>query len=171
MARLEFAITCALTLLALSSVASAAIVEHTFQVKNLTVSKLCHRQVITAVNGSLPGPTIRVKEGDTLHVHVVNESPYNVTIHWHGVFQLMSGWADGPSYMTQCPIRPGSSYTYRFTITKQEGTLWWHAHVSWLRATVYGALVIRPRSGHKYPFPKPHREVPILLDARSPSLE
>ncbi|XP_031399176.1 laccase-7-like [Punica granatum] len=163
MARLEFAIACALTLLALSSTASAVIVEHTFHVKYLTVSKLCHQTVITAVNGSLPGPTIRVREGDSLHVHVINESPYNVTIHWHGVLQLMTGWADGPSYVTQCPIRPGTSYTYRFTITKQEGTLWWHAHVSWLRATVYGALVIRPRSGHKYPFPKPHREVPILL--------
>ncbi|CAH1432229.1 unnamed protein product [Lactuca virosa] len=40
---------------------------------------------------------------------------------------------------------PGNSYTYRFNITGQEGTLWWHAHVQWLRATVYGALVIRPR--------------------------
>ncbi|KAI3474700.1 hypothetical protein Pfo_029885, partial [Paulownia fortunei] len=71
-------------------------------------------------------------------------------------------WADGPEFATQCPIRPGQSYTYRFTITRQEGTLWWHAHVQWLRATVYGALIIRPRSGY-YPFPKPHREVPIVL--------
>lgn len=53
------------------------------QVKNLTVRRLCHEQVITAVNGSLPGPTIRVKEGDTLVVHVFNESPYNLTIHWY----------------------------------------------------------------------------------------
>lgn len=81
----------------------------------------------------------------------------------HGVFQLLSGWADGPEYVTQCPIPPNQSYTYRFNITRQEGTLWWHAHVQWLRATVYGALVIRPRSGRSYPFPKPHREFPILL--------
>ncbi|GFP86269.1 laccase-7 [Phtheirospermum japonicum] len=81
----------------------------------------------------------------------------------HGVFQLLSGWADGPEFATQCPIRPGQSYTYKFTITRQEGTLWWHAHVQWLRATVYGALIIRPRSGQLYPFPKPHREIPILL--------
>lgn len=75
----------------------------------------------------------------------------------------MSGWADGPGYVTQCPIRPGTSYTYKFKITEQEGTLWWHAHVSWIRATVYGALIIRPRSGHSYPFAKPYREVPIVL--------
>lgn len=79
------------------------------------------------------------------------------------MFQLLSGWADGPVYATQCPIRPGQSYTYKFTITGQEGTLWWHGHVQWLRATVYGALIIRPRAGHKYPFPKPHREFPIIL--------
>ncbi|KAF3449021.1 hypothetical protein FNV43_RR09745 [Rhamnella rubrinervis] len=132
-------------------------------VKKLTVRKLCHEQVITAVNGSLPGPTLRVREGDKLVVHVLNESPYNVTIHWHGVFQLLSAWADGPAYVTQCPIRPGHGYTYKFNITGQEGTLWWHAHVSWLRATVYGALIIRPRSGHRYPFPKPHKEIPILI--------
>ncbi|GMP52443.1 hypothetical protein CsSME_00018252 [Camellia sinensis var. sinensis] len=162
MARPVFLLTCALALLA-SSLVSAEIVEHSFEVKNLTVHPLCQKQVITAVNGSLPGPTIRVHEGDTLVVHVFNKSPYNLTIHWHGIFQLMSAWADGPEYATQCPIRPGSSYTYKFNVTGQEGTLWWHAHSQWLRATVYGALIIRPRAGHSYPFPKPYREFPILL--------
>jgi laccase len=79
------------------------------------------------------------------------------------VFQLLSGWADGPEYVTQCAIRPENSYTYKFKITGQEGTLWWHAHSSWLRATVHGALIIHPRSGRSYPFPKPHKEVPILF--------
>ncbi|KAK2657728.1 hypothetical protein Ddye_010780 [Dipteronia dyeriana] len=150
-------------LLASSTMASAAIVEHSFDVRDLTVTRLCREQVITAVNGSLPGPTIHVQEGDTLVVHVYNKSPYNLTIHWHGVFQLLSAWADGPDMVTQCPIRPGTKYTYKFKIIQQEGTLWWHAHVSWLRATVYGALIIRPRSGHSYPFPKPDKEVPIIL--------
>ncbi|KAI3474799.1 hypothetical protein Pfo_030058 [Paulownia fortunei] len=162
MARPVVFLAFALAVLACSSFASAAIVEHSFHVQNLTVNRLCRNQVITAVNGSLPGPVLRVHEGDTLVVHVFNKSPYNLTIHWHGIFQLLSGWADGPEFATQCPIRPGQSYTYRFTITRQEGTLWWHAHVQWLRATVYGALIIRPRSGY-YPFPKPHREVPIVL--------
>ncbi|PON37112.1 Laccase, partial [Parasponia andersonii] len=85
----------------------------------------------------------------------------------HGIFQLLSGWADGAEYVTQCPIQLGNSYTYRFNITGQEGTLWWHAHSSWLRATVHGALIIYPRSNsskpHPYPFPTPYKEVPILL--------
>ncbi|WMV30705.1 hypothetical protein MTR67_024090 [Solanum verrucosum] len=132
-------------------------------VQNHTISRLCGRQVISAVNGSLPGPTLHVREGDTLVVHVFNKLPYDLSIHWHGVFQLLSGWADGPEFATQCAIRPGNSYTYRFNLTGQEGTLWWHAHVSWLRATVHGALIIRPKRGRSYPFPKPYREVPILL--------
>ncbi|XP_051131007.1 laccase-7 [Andrographis paniculata] len=124
---------------------------------------LCKRQVISAVNGMLPGPTIHVNEGDTLIVHVFNKSPHNLTIHWHGILQLLTAWSDGPEYVTQCPIRPGESYTYKFTITRQEGTLWWHAHASWIRATVYGALIIRPRSGRPYPFPKPAGEALITL--------
>lgn len=88
----------------------------------------------------------------------------------HGLRQLRNPWADGPEYVTQCPIRPGQSYTYRFTIQNQEGTLWWHAHSRWLRATVYGALIIYPKMGSPYPFPMPRKEIPILLgkDSRLP---
>ncbi|XP_020578875.1 laccase-3-like [Phalaenopsis equestris] len=75
---------------------------------------------------------------------------------------MRNGWADGPAYVTQCPIQPGGAYTYRFKIENQEGTLWWHAHSSWLRATVYGALIIFPKHS-AYPFLKPHREFPVLL--------
>ncbi|CAM0950175.1 unnamed protein product [Alopecurus aequalis] len=63
--------------------------------------------------------------------------------------------------ITQCPLRPGGNYTYSFNVTGQEGTLWWHAHNSFLRATVYGALVILPRSS--YPFPKPDKEEIVML--------
>nr|GMD46507.1 laccase-7-like [Ipomoea batatas] len=155
---------CVLVLSFAFSVALADVVERSFYVEdNMIVNRLCSQQVITAVNGSLPGPTIAVREGDTLVVHVFNLSPYNLTIHWHGIFQYLSGWADGPAYVTQCPILPGNSYTYKFTITGQEGTLWWHAHVSMLRATVYGALVIYPTPGRSYPFTPPDYEFIIHL--------
>lgn len=65
--------------------------------------------------------------------------------------------------MTQCPIQTGQTYSYNFTITGQRGTLFWHAHISWLRATVYGPIVILPRRNESYPFPKPHKEVPIIF--------
>ncbi|CAN0879831.1 LAC7 [Linum grandiflorum] len=62
--------------------ASGAVVEHTFNVQNRTLRLLCGKQVVPTVNGSVPGPTVRVQEGDTLVVHVNNNSPYNITIHW-----------------------------------------------------------------------------------------
>ncbi|KAM0822205.1 hypothetical protein ACQ4PT_071655 [Festuca glaucescens] len=133
------------------------------QVQETPVKRLCNEHNIITVNGQFPGPTLEVREGDTLVISVVNHAQYNVTIHWHGIRQFRTGWADGPEFVTQCPIKPGGSYKYRFTIEGQEGTLWWHAHSSCLRATVYGALVIRPREGKAYPFEKPSREVPLML--------
>ncbi|KAL6840195.1 hypothetical protein ACP4OV_030005 [Aristida adscensionis] len=136
---------------------------HKTRVGSMRISQLCSTTDIIAVNGQLPGPAIEVNEGDAVVVQVINASPYNLTIHWHGVQQLMTPWADGPSMVTQCPIQPNSSYTYRFSVPGQEGTLWWHAHSSFLRATVYGAFIIRPRRGASYPFPAPDKEVPIVL--------
>ncbi|PON45589.1 Laccase [Trema orientale] len=162
----SFLLACALPLLA-SVMASATVVERSLYIQNVTLNHLCRDQPVIAANGSVPGPTISVHEGDTLVVHVINQSPYNISIHWHGIFQVFSGWADGAEYVTQCPIQPGHRYTYKFNITGQEGTLWWHAHSSWLRATVYGALIIYPRSNPfkllPYPFATPYEEVPILL--------
>ncbi|KAL0434876.1 UNVERIFIED_CONTAM: Laccase-3 [Sesamum radiatum] len=126
-------------------------------------TRLCRTQNITTVNGQFPGPTITACNGDKLVIKVTNRAAYNVTIHWHGIRQMRTPWADGPEYVTQCPIMPGGTYTYRFTIENQEGTLWWHAHSKWLRATVYGALVILPKRGSLYPFQKPQIDVPVVL--------
>jgi laccase len=80
------------------------------------------------------------------------------------VYQLLNCWNDGVPMVTQRPIPPNANFTYRFDVAGQEGTLWWHAHDAFLRATVYGALIIRPRNGAaSYPFPKPHKEIPILI--------
>ncbi|KAI4306503.1 hypothetical protein L6164_029775 [Bauhinia variegata] len=152
-----------LVLASAMSSANAKIHEHEFVVQASKVKRLCKTHNSITVNGQFPGPTLEINNGDTLVVKVINKARYNVTIHWHGVRQMRTGWADGPEFVTQCPIRPGGSYTYRFTVNGQEGTLWWHAHSSWLRATVYGALIIRPREGEPFPFPKPKRETPVLL--------
>ncbi|CAN1744826.1 LAC5 [Linum perenne] len=145
------------------SLATAKTHSHDFVIQSTKVKRLCNTHHTVTVNGMFPGPTLEVNNGDTLVVNVVNRVKHNLTIHWHGVRQMRTGWADGPEFVTQCPIKPGSSYTYRFTIEGQEGTLWWHAHSTWLRATVYGAIIIYPKEGSSYPFPKPRRQTPILL--------
>ncbi|XP_072996546.1 laccase-3-like [Typha latifolia] len=147
----------------LFSCINAEVQHHEFIVQETPVKRLCKTHNIITVNGQFPGPTLEVKNGDTLVINVVNKAKYNVTMHWHGVRQMRTAWADGPEFVTQCPIKPGGSYKYRFTIQGQEGTLWWHAHSSWLRATVYGALIIYPKENTSYPFTKPAREIPILL--------
>ncbi|XP_041025660.1 laccase-4-like [Juglans microcarpa x Juglans regia] len=134
-----------------------------FNVVMKNSTKLCSTKPIVTVNGQFPGPTLYAREDDNVLVKVVNHVKYNVTIHWHGIRQLRTGWSDGPAYITQCPIQPGQSYVYNFTITGQRGTLLWHAHILWLRATVHGALVILPKLGVPYPFPKPHKEIVVVL--------
>ncbi|GER35162.1 laccase family protein [Striga asiatica] len=126
-----------------------------FNVKLQNMTRLCKTKSIITVNGKFPGPPIVAREGDRVVVEVVNHVPNNVTIHWHGVRQLLSGWADGPAYITQCPIQTGQTW--------QRGTLFWHAHASWLRATLYGPIIILPAKNAPYPFPKPHKEVPIIF--------
>ncbi|KAG9139167.1 hypothetical protein Leryth_026032 [Lithospermum erythrorhizon] len=143
--------------------AHAEFVEQTLVVHQKVVWRMCKSQEITVVNGSFPGPTISVHEGDSVAIHVINKSPYNMTIHWHGVFQLLSSWSDGPAFISQCPILPGNKYTYRFNISGQEGTLFWHAHSGWHRATVHGAFIIRPKKRSSYPFSKPDGEFPIVI--------
>ncbi|KAK4492108.1 hypothetical protein RD792_002905 [Penstemon davidsonii] len=146
-----------------ASLANAETHYHDFVVQQTPVKRLCKTHNIITVNGQFPGPTLTARNGDTMVIKVTNRARYNVTLHWHGIRQMRSPWADGPEYVTQCPIKPGATYTYRYTIENQEGTLWWHAHSRWLRATVYGALVILPKSGSTYPFPTPKTEVPIIL--------
>ncbi|KAL3839507.1 hypothetical protein ACJIZ3_024098 [Penstemon smallii] len=134
-----------------------------FDIKMKSVTRLCQTKSIVTVNGQFPGPTITAREGDRVVVKVINHVQYNVSIHWHGVRQLRSGWADGPAYITQCPIQTGQSYVYNFTIIGQRGTLFWHAHISWLRVTLYGPIIILPKREVLYPFPQPYKEIPIIF--------
>ncbi|XP_039118918.1 laccase-11-like [Dioscorea cayenensis subsp. rotundata] len=141
----------------------AAVKKYQFDVVVKNVSRLCHAKPIVTVNGMYPGPTVYAREGDRVIITVTNHAQYNMSIHWHGLKQVRNGWADGPAYITQCPIQSGNSYTYDFNITGQRGTLWWHAHILWLRATVHGAIVIMPQVGVPYPFPQPHSEAELML--------
>jgi iron transport multicopper oxidase len=86
-------------------------------------------------NGIFPGPLISGNKGDTFQIQVsnalTNESMLTDTsIHWHGLFQKTTNWADGASFVTQCPITPTRSFPYKFSVPEQAGTFWWHSHLS-----------------------------------------
>lgn len=130
----------------------------------MNVTRLCHTKTLVAVNGQFPGPTQYVRENDRVIVNVTNLVSNNITIHWHGVRQLRTAWADGPAYITQCPIQTNQSYVHRFQIIGQRGTLFWHAHDSWLRATVHGAFIILKPNKTPFPFRMKHqREIPPVV--------
>ncbi|XP_045821515.1 laccase-15-like [Trifolium pratense] len=136
---------------------------YNFIVKEARYTRLCSTKNILTVNGKFPGPTIRVYNGDTIYVNVYNKGNYNITIHWHGVKQPRNPWSDGPEYITQCPIQPGEKFTQKVAFSVEEGTIWWHAHSDWTRATVHGAIIIYPKINSSYPFPKPYGEIPIIF--------
>ncbi|KAJ3700541.1 hypothetical protein LUZ61_004246 [Rhynchospora tenuis] len=136
----------------------------TFVIQEATYTRLCNNtKNILTVNGLYPGPTISARKGDIVYVKVINKGNKNITIHWHGVNQPRNPWSDGPEYITQCPIQPGGNFTQRIEFSEEEGTLWWHAHSEFDRATVHGAIVIYPKLGTSYPFPKPHKEFTLII--------
>ncbi|KAK6940094.1 Multicopper oxidase, type 1 [Dillenia turbinata] len=132
-------------------------------VKETPYTRLCSTKNILTVNGQFPGPTLYAHKGDTVIVDVINKGDYNLTIHWHGVKQPKNPWSDGPEYITQCPIQPGQNFTQTILLSSEEGTLWWHAHSNWTRNTIHGAIIIYPKNGTSYPFPKPYAEALIIL--------
>ncbi|XP_073147661.1 laccase-14-like [Henckelia pumila] len=141
----------------------AAIRNYKFVLEDTVYTKLCSNSTILTINGQSPGPTIVARKGDLVNVDLVNNASHHVTIHWHGVKMPRYPWWDGPEFVTQCPIKPGQRFKYSIVLSDEEGTLWWHAHNDWSRATVYGALVILPEKGDNYPFPTPAAEFPLLI--------
>ncbi|GLU06874.1 hypothetical protein SLE2022_238620 [Rubroshorea leprosula] len=156
-----FQVLCFLLFVSLSH--CEALAHYKFVVEETSYTRLCSTKNILTVNGRFPGPTLHVHSGETIIVDVYNKGDYNITIHWHGVAQPRYPWSDGPEYVTQCPIQPGKWFRQKVIFSTEEGTLWWHAHSEWSRATVHGAIVIYPKKGDKYPFRKPAAEFPIVL--------
>ncbi|KAK1716255.1 multicopper oxidase [Colletotrichum lupini] len=98
------------------------------------------------INNQFPGPLIECNEGDTIVVHVRNEAANATAIHFHGMYQNGTNSMDGTVGVTQCPIAPNATFTYRFTVENQSGTYWHHAHHSNQASDgLVGPLVVHPR--------------------------
>jgi hypothetical protein len=108
------------------------------------------RMAAYAFNGQVPGPRIRVTEGDRLRLVVENNLPESTAVHWHGL--ILPNEMDGAAEITQEPIEPGDSYTYEFT-ARQPGTFFYHTHDEPDRQQalgLYGALLVDPKDGPSY---------------------
>ncbi|OWM79983.1 hypothetical protein CDL15_Pgr006287 [Punica granatum] len=160
-----FLVTAEVNILILSSnVQAEGYIHHLdFILEEKNYTRLCATKSMLVVNGMFPGPTIRVRRGDTVFVNAINKGTFGVTLHWHGVLQPRNPWSDGPEYITQCAIKPGANFTYEINFSVEEGTVWWHAHSDWTRATVHGAIVVYPPEGTPYPYPQPDAEEVMIL--------
>ncbi len=110
----------------------------------------------TSINGTVPGPLIRLKEGDTVQLDVTNrlaDAPHS-SIHWHGI--LLPFPMDGVPGVTFDGIRAGETYHYRFRVG-QAGTYWYHSHSRFQEQTgTYGPLIIDPKNGEPFAYDRDH---------------
>lgn len=114
----------------------------------------------TTINGSIPGPILRWREGDTVTLRVHNRLKENTSIHWHGI--LLPANMDGVPGFSFEGIEPGGTYVYRFQV-KQSGTYWYHSHSGFQEQTgVYGPLVIEPREPEPFSYDRDY--VVMLTD-------
>ena len=106
------------------------------------------------VNGSVPSPTLRWREGDTVTVRVANTLREPTSVHWHGI--LLAANMDGVPGLSFDGIPPGETYVYRFTV-RQAGTYWYHSHSRFQEQRgMYGALVVEPRTPEPFQCDRDH---------------
>ncbi|WP_291984744.1 copper resistance system multicopper oxidase [Candidatus Accumulibacter sp. ACC007] len=104
-------------------------------------------RMATTINGSIPAPTLRLREGDEVSIRVTNRLPVATSIHWHGI--ILPYEMDGVPGISFAGIAPGETFTYRFQI-EQSGTYWYHSHSGMQEITgMYGTIIVEPRDGER----------------------
>ncbi|MCF6356012.1 MAG: copper resistance system multicopper oxidase [Candidatus Polarisedimenticolaceae bacterium] len=102
-------------------------------------------RMATSINGSIPAPTLRWREGDTVTIRVTNRLNVSTSIHWHGI--ILPYQMDGVPGISFSGIAPGETFTYRFKV-QQSGTYWYHSHSGFQEQTgMYGAIIVDPAEG------------------------
>ena len=117
-------------------------------------------RMATTINGSIPAPTLRWREGDEITIRVTNRLRESTSIHWHGI--ILPYQMDGVPGISFAGIPAGETFTYRFKV-EQSGTYWYHSHSGMQEQTgMYGAIVIDPRDGETIQADRDH--VVLLSD-------
>lgn len=114
--------------------------------------------IATGINGSVPGPTLHWRQGDTVVLRVKNELKEMSSIHWHGI--RSPAIMDGVPGLSFPGIAPGETFIYRIPLV-QSGTYWYHSHSMYQEQTgTYGALIVEPKAGYPQKF---DRDYVVLL--------
>lgn len=129
--------------LAVSSVFGQEVVRYDLYVSDTLVNYSGKQKRAIAVNGQIPMPTLTFTEGDTAEIVLHNQLQESTSLHWHGV--QLPNREDGVPFLTQMPIAPGETYTYRFPV-KQNGTYWYHSHSGFQEQIgMYGSIIFQKR--------------------------
>jgi FtsP/CotA-like multicopper oxidase with cupredoxin domain len=132
----------ALIFLFLGKISLAAEREYNLAIDYKTVNYTGQDVKAMSINGSIPGPVLRFREGDTARIHVQNRMDVDTSIHWHGM--LVPPDMDGVPFVSFPPIAPGTTFPYEFPI-RHSGTYWYHSHTGLQEQKgVYGSIVIEP---------------------------
>ncbi|XP_027343254.1 L-ascorbate oxidase-like [Abrus precatorius] len=129
------------------------VINYKFDVEYMIKTPDCLEHVVMGINGQFPGPTIRAQVGDTLDIALTNKLfTEGTVIHWHGIRQYGTPWADGTAAISQCAINPGETFNYTFKVDKA-GTYFYHGHYGMQRAAgLYGSLIVDLPRGQREPF-------------------
>ncbi|KAK8113864.1 hypothetical protein PG999_005933 [Apiospora kogelbergensis] len=97
------------------------------------------------INGQFPGPKLEINEGDAVEILVKNRSPFNTSLHYHGIEMLNTPWSDGTPGLSQSHIQPGCEFLYKWKAT-QHGSYWYHSHTDLqFDDGLYGPIIIHPK--------------------------
>ncbi len=135
------------------------VVEYDLYITEQTVSPAGKPVRGLTINGGIPGPTLRFREGDFARIRVHNQlKDEETSTHWHGL--LLPNKEDGVPHVTTQPILPGKTHTFEFEL-RHSGTYWYHSHTHLQEQSgVYGSIVVTPRGGEPV---KADREQVLLL--------
>ncbi|CAM4087293.1 multicopper oxidase domain-containing protein [Flavobacterium weaverense] len=123
------------------------VVHYDLYVKDTLVNFSGKEKRAIAVNGQIPMPTLTFTEGDIAEIVVHNQLKESTSLHWHGLY--LPNKEDGVPYLTQMPIEPGETFTYRFPIV-QNGTHWYHSHSGMQEQIgMYGSLILKKKADDK----------------------
>lgn len=136
-----------------------------FQMESKPVLKDINGSMIRmfGYNGQIPGPLLKVKQGDIIFINFTNNLDMNTTVHWHGI--RLDNKYDGVPNVTQQPIQRGETFLYKLDFP-DEGIYWYHSHVRGdmqLELGLYGNILVQPKFANNYYNPV-NREVPLFLD-------
>ena len=134
--------------------------EFDLSIGETTVNITGHPRTAMTINGGLPGPLLRWREGDTVTLRVKNALKVDTSIHWHGI--LLPANMDGVPGLSFHGIEPGGVYVYQFKV-RQNGTYWYHSHSGFQEQSgVYGPLVIDAKEPEPFQYDRDY--VVMLTD-------